>query len=468
MKVLVIDSKHAHGLDFVLRAQRDGHHVRWFFPSNDKNKFIGEGLVTKVSDFQPSLAWADLVVLTDNTTYLHNMNAARKDGVAVCGATVESSEWELDRTTGMQMLEENGVQCPAYKEFNNYDDAIRFVKMQARPFVSKPSGDADKALSYVAQTDTDMLFMLERWKASSKLKTPFILQEKVEGVEMAVGGWLGPHGWNEGWCENFEHKKLCTGNLGCSTGEQGTVLRYTKSSKLAKQLLLPLTDDLVRTGHTGYVDCNAIIDEKGQPWPLEWTMRPGWPTYNIQQELHEGDCCEWLANLVDGTDAKNLIYDQVAVGVVLSIPDYPYSHLTRKEVVGIPVYGMTPETLEHTHPCEMMACEVPAESGGGRQKCLGTAGDYVLVMSETGQTVKEAQRAVYRRLKGLNVPNSPMWRTDIGDRLRKELPLLQKHGLAKGMSYTSQPASSTASPTKPSTSLPNASLNIGSMQIIYV
>ena len=468
MKLLVVDSKHAHGLDFVLRAQRDGHQVRWFYPPNDKNKWIGEGLTTRVNDFFPSLRWADLVFLTDNTTYIHNMDAARREGVAVCGATVESAEWELDRTTGMEMLRENGIEVPDYKEFNNYDDAIRFVKKNDRPFVSKPSGDADKALSYVAQTPVDLLYMLERWKASSKLKPPFILQEKIDGIEMAVGGWLGPNGWLEGFCENFEHKKLCTGNLGCSTGEQGTVLRYTKSSKLAKQLLLPLTDDLVRTGHTGYVDCNAIIDEKGQPWPLEWTMRPGWPTYNIQQELHEGDCCEWLANLVDGTDAKNLIYDQIAIGVVLSIPDYPYSHLTRKEVVGIPVYGMTPETLEHTHPCEMMQCEVPAESGGGRQKCLGTAGDYVLVMSETGQTVKEAQRAVYRRLKGLNVPNSPSWRTDIGDRLKKELPLLQKHGLAKGMSYTSQPASSTASPTKPSTSSPNASLSIGSMQIIYV
>jgi len=129
------------------------------------------------------------------------------------------------------------------------------------------------------------------------------------------------------------------------------------------------------------------------------------------------------------------------------------------------VYGIAPEMLEHVHPCEMMECTAPQE-GGGHGKCLGTAGDYVLVMSEQGKTVREAQRAVYRRLKGLNVPNSPSWRTDIGDRLRKELPLLQKHGLARNLSY--QQANSTASPTKPSTSLPNASLSIGSMQIIYV
>ena len=466
MKLLVVDSRHAHGLDFVMRARRDGHDVRWFFPANDKNKFIGEGLVTKVSDYAPSLRWADLVFLTDNTTYLHNMSAARKDGIAVCGATVESAEWELDRTLGMQMLEENGIEVPKYREFHDYNAAIHYVKKEARPFVSKPSGDADKALSYVAQSDTDLLFMLERWKASSKLKPPFILQEKIEGVEMAVGGWLGPHGWNEGWCENFEFKKLCTGNLGCSTGEQGTVLRYVRKSKLAEEMLLPLTDDLLRTGHTGYVDVNCIIDPQGQPWPLEFTMRPGWPTFNIQQCLHKGDCCEWLMDLVDGKDSLALDTKQISTGVVLSVPDYPYSHLTRKEVVGIPVYKQD-EVMEHLHPCEMMLCEAPGEEGG-RQKLLGTAGDYVLVMTASGTTVREAQRSVYKRLETILVPNSPMWRTDIGDRLKRELPLLQKHGYAKGMSYQPIPASLTASPTKPSMSSKPASMSIGGMQIIYV
>ena len=465
MNLLVLDSKNANGLDFVMRAQRDGHSVRWFYPRNEKNQWIGEGLVTRVQEFAPSVRWADLIFLCDNTTYLHNMAAARREGVAVCGATVESAEWELDRTVGMQMLMENQIEVPAYQEFNNYDDAIRYVKKHARPFVSKPSGDADKALSYVAQTDTDMLYMLERWKKNSKLKPPFILQEKIEGVEMAVGGWIGPHGWNDGWCENWEFKKLCTGNLGCATGEQGTVLRYVRSSKLARQLLLPLTDDIRRTGHVGYVDINCIIDEKGQPWPLEWTMRPGWPTFNIQQPLHMGDSVEWLMALTDGIDAGNLIEDTIAIGVVLSVPDYPYSHLTRKEVVGIPVYGLSPEIMEHVHPCEMMECEAP-QDGGGHGKCLGTAGDYVLVMSATGENVRQTSRDVYARLKRLVVPNSPMWRIDIGDRLRKELPLLQKHKYAMEMSY--QPASSTGSPTKPSTRSSNASMNIGAMQIIYV
>jgi phosphoribosylamine--glycine ligase len=172
-----------------------------------------------------------------------------------------------------------------------------------------------------------------------------------------------------------------------------------------------------------------------------------------------------MNDLIDGTASLKVDYDTISIGVVLSVPDYPYSHLTRKEVVGIPVYGAEKVPVEHLHPCEMMACEAPQENGK-HATCLGTAGDYVLVMTELGASVKEAQRSVYRHLQSLTVPNSPMWRTDIGDRLRKELPLLQKHGLAKGMSY--QPTSSTELQIRRSTPSKNVSMQIGQMQIIYV
>ena len=191
----------------------------------------------------------------------------------------------------------------------------------------------------------------------------------------------------------------------------------------------------MRAGYTGYIDVNTIIDEKGTPWPLEFTMRPGWPTFNIQQELHEGDCVQWLADLADGIDAENVKMDEVAVGVVMSIPDYPYSHLTRKEVTGIPVYN-TEEDWEHIHPCEMMEGEAPDQKTLKSVKMPATAGDYVLVMSASGETIKEARDLTYKRLKKLVIPNSPSYRTDIGDRLEKQLPKLQAHGYAEGLKFT--------------------------------
>jgi len=75
---------------------------------------------------------------------------------------------------------------------------------------------------------------------------------------------------------------------------------------------------------------------------------------------------------------------------------------------------------------------------------LVTAGDYVLVMSGTGPDVKSATDSVYRRLDRLVVPNSPMYRTDIGRRLRKQLPLLQAKGYATGMEFSAPPRSLSA------------------------
>ena len=437
MKLLIVDASGA-ALDLALRAKRDGHVVKHFIRQTEKTKHIGRGLVDLVEAFEPHLRWADIVFVADNTRYLDNLDAARKDGVVVVGPTKETAAWELDRLKGMKILGEHKIQTPAFREFTDYDQAIKYVKKENRRFVSKPSGDADKALSYVSKSPADMIYMLERWKVLNKLKREFILQEFIGGTEMAVGAWCGPHGFNSAWCENWEFKKLMDGDMGVATGEQGTVVRYVRKSKLASMVLEPLEEELVREGYTGYIDVNCIIDDQGTPWPLEFTCRPGWPTFNIQDALHMGDCVEWLHDLAQGKDSRQVLLNTIALGVVVSVPDYPYSHLTRKEVIGTPIYGIKPSLWQHLHPCEMMLGEAPVDLGGVIETVPipVTAGDYVLVMSGIGETVLEAKKRVYARLKRLEIPNSPMWRTDIGDRLSRQLPRLQQMGFAKGMQFS--------------------------------
>ena len=446
MRLLIIDPA-GNGLDTAMRAQKDGHDVKHFIRQTEKTKNIGAGLVNLVDDFKPWLRWADLIFNTDNTFYLRDIDglrAAGVPGVHIVSASQDSGQWELDRQLGQSVFKKAGISVVPSKEFSDYDAAIAYVKKTDSRYVSKPSGDADKALSYCSSTPADMVFMLERWKKLGKLKSPFILQEFVPGIEMAIGGWFGPGGFNEGWCENFEFKKLMNNDLGCQTGEQGTVLRYVKSSKLARKVLAPLDSALNKLGYCGYIDVNCIIDDKGTPWPLEFTMRPGWPTFNIQQAVHSGDSVQWLMDLTNGVDARNVVTDKIAAGVVMSIPDYPYSHLTRKEVTGIPIYGIKPALWQHIHPCEMMMGQnVPCAVGrDGQGKAIAhvpmpvTAGDYVLVMSASSDTVKDAALTCYRRLESLTVPNSPMYRTDIGKRLAKQLPKLQAMGYATGMVYS--------------------------------
>jgi phosphoribosylamine-glycine ligase len=92
---------------------------------------------------------------------------------------------------------------------------------------------------------------------------------------------------------------------------------------------------------------------------------------------------------------------------------------------------------DHIHPCEMMLEMVPTQVNGSIITApeLCTAGDYVLVMTATGLSVKDCKTKAYERLQRLTVPNSPMYRTDIGDRLAKQLPVLQSNGFATHLAY---------------------------------
>jgi phosphoribosylamine--glycine ligase len=437
MRFLVLDP-FGDGLDVSLRAHREGHQVKHFIPDNPKYAKIGQGMVPITREFKPWLRWADCVFLVDNTIYMTDIDNHRLSMPNnVLGPSRETTLWETDRKIGQQVLRTAGIQTIPYKEFVAYEDAIAYCKKHDKRFVSKPTDEDDKALSYVSKSPDDMLYMLERWKKLGK-KMKFILQDFVEGCEMAAGGFYGPGGWINGWHENFEFKKFMNNELGIATGEQGTVVRVVRKSKLAEEMLIPLTEQLRKSNYVGYIDVNCIITDEGKAWPLELTCRPGWPTYNIQLALLKGDSVNWLKDLLAGKDTATWIYDEVAVGVVLSVPDYPYSHVTRREVCEIPIYGIKPGLWKHIHPAEMMMCEAPLKNNGAviRTSMPATAGDYVMVMTGVAATVKDAANTAYRRLANLIVPNSPMYRTDIGRRLAKQLPKIQPHGYARGMVYT--------------------------------
>lgn len=443
MRILVIDPEGSSGLDLALRAQRDGHEVKLAIRPAEKSKMIGKGLVEVVPDPREWLRWSNLVVACDNNVYMQALDVHRAAGGKVIGGSQETAQWEINRQLGQEIMRKAGIPIIPTKTFTDYDAAIAHVSKTMKRYVSKPSGDGttDKALSYVSAGPDDMVYMLQRWKRLQKLKTPFVLQEFVPGVEAGVAGWFGPGGWNEGWEENFEFKKFMNDDLGPATGEQGTILRYVRNSKLAKKMLYPLTGALEKAGYVGDIDVNCIIDDKGQAWPLEFTTRLGWPAFMLQCALVQGDIAEWLMDLASGIDRRAILLDRIVAGVVMSIPDYPYSHMTRKEVTGIPVYGITPSLWKHVHPCEMAQAEVPVAAGGKivTMPQPVTAGDYVLVMTAIADTVKDAALTAYRRLRRLTVPNSPMYRTDVGKKLAKCLPQIQKHGYSTGMLYSREP-----------------------------
>lgn len=434
MKILLIDATSSF-LDFALRCEAAGHEVRVFMgPTKEGLRSeVGDGLLTKVADWKPSMRWAELIFTSDNAKYIAALEPYRARGFPLFSASVATTAWELERGTGQRVLEAAGIPVIPSIEFRNYDEAATLVREKLGRFVSKPDGDADKALSYVSKSPADMIFMLEHWQRTGKTKPQFLLQEFIPGIEMAVGGWFGRGGFASQFLENFEFKKLMNGEIGVNTGEMGTAMKYVtaEQSKLAREMLLPLEGELFRQGYTGYIDVAVIIDAKGNPWPLEFTTRPGWPLFQIQQVLHP-DPCEWMLDLVEGRDTFRP-EPGIAVGVVVTIPDFPYSTLTKKAVSGFPVWGITDKNRYNIHPAEMKMGSAPCLEGSKvvSRPMLVTAGDYVLVATGVGDTVSDAVAGAYAVVAELEIPNSPMYRTDIGARLERQLPKLQALGYAE-------------------------------------
>lgn len=439
MKILVPDSFGECVLGWLMKCQDAGHSVRWYI-SDAKNRHYGKGLVSHVDDWRDHVGWADLIFCPDNLKFLRDLDAirARDPKKMIIAPSQEAASWETDRLKGMEVMRKAGIRVPECNEFRDYDTAIAYVKKEDKPFVSKPCGDeTDKALSYVAKSPADLVYMLQRWKKAQKLKGKFLLQEKIKGIEVAVGAWYGPNGFFGGYEVNFEHKKLMPGDHGPNTGEMGTVMQYVKADKLADDLLKPLEKQLAKIDYVGDIDVNAIVDEDGNPWPLEFTMRPGWPAFNIQASLVKGDPVEWLADLWEGSGKAPWDYGKIAVGCVMAIPDFPYSHATKKEVTGLPLYGLEDVDMANVQLCQCMLGEAPHDIDGKvvNGPSIVSAGDYILVATGIADTVHDARTKVYNTLGKISMPGSPFYRDDIGERLRDELPKLQALGYAKDMVY---------------------------------
>ena len=435
MKILLIDASGV-CLDFGLRCKAAGHTVRAYIRNNKdgSRSMVGDGgLLDRVPDWEKHMDWADLIVCTDNTFYITPLERYRDKGYPIFGPSIDTNRWEQDREYGAEVMQRAGIKTIPSQKFKNYDEAIAHVIKNNKRYVSKPLGDGDKALSYVSKSPADMVFMLQKWKKTNAYKDEFILQEFHGGIEVGVGAWFGTQGFSKQLCVSHEFKKLLAGDLGVSTGEEGTIVYYTQDSLMFDRVLKPLEDYLKGLCYTGYVDVNCIVDDKGFPWPLEFTMRPGWPLFMIQQALHKGDPAQWMLDLLNGKDTLK-VSDKVACGVVITMAPYPYDKGTpQKESAGYPLFDLTmDDVIKNVHLASVMCGKAPAMVNGKvklNEEQFLTAGNYVCIVSGLGDTVEDAREACYSTVKKkINIPNSIGYRIDIGCRLEKQLPELRKMG----------------------------------------
>lgn len=317
MKILIVGI-FAELVDLVVHLQEEGNEVYYYVKKEDE-KDVGKGIVNLVKGWKQYVEEADIIIFPD--VYFGDLPLElRKKGKLVVGGSSLTDRLENDRKFAAKVWQKFGLKCPNTYYFSSFRDAIEFVEKNPKRYVFKPQGQKPRFYTYISQGAEDLILTLKHFQEIWTGKPEFVLQEYIEGVEIACTGIFNGERFLKPFIVNFEEKRIGQGNIGPQSGEVGTTMIPMMKSKLANETILKVEPVLKLADYRGFFDLNCIVNEKGA-YILEATCFTedteimtieGWKTVN---ELKVGDLAMTL-----NTQTGNIEY-----GIVSDIYTFKYN-----------------------------------------------------------------------------------------------------------------------------------------------
>jgi phosphoribosylamine--glycine ligase len=402
-----------------LRLTAGGHQVRVFVADPEARGTL-LGMIDTVSDWRPELDWvrqagAEGFIVFETSTQGELQDQLRAAGFQVIGGSAYGDRLENDRAFGQQIMGEVGMRVAPTHAFEGFEEAIRFVSLHPDTYVYKPCGGGfASGRTFVGQLEngSDMVAYLDlqrrHWPPDEP--TRMVLMKRLHGVEVGVGAYFDGGRFLEPTCLDWEHKRFFTGDLGELTGEMGTLVTFRHNGRLFEETLGRMEGRLAAGGYRGYLNLNTIVDDGGVH-PLEFTCRFGYPGFSILEPLQVCGWDELFRRMVGrGPPGPFPTHDGFAVGVVLTVPPFPYSAGYEKLSKGLPViFRSNLSDLDRPH---LHWGEVALD--GAQLVTSGSVG-YIMVVTGRGPTAVSARRAAYELVAKVCLSNG-RYRTDIGER----------------------------------------------------
>jgi len=411
--------------DLAWQLKKEGHEIKAYIKAKH-DVDVYNGFIDKVDNWEAHKDWADVIVF-DDVEFGEIAEKLRHNGKLVIGGSVYTDRLEMDRDFGQMELKKYNVNILPQWQFNNYDEAIKFIAINPERYVFKPSGNtpsSGKGLLCIGQEEDgkDLLELLKQNKNIWQKKAPvFQLQKFVSGVEVAIGAFFNGKDFIMPINVNFEHKRIFPGDIGPLAGEMGTLMFWSEPNYLFKATLEKIKPALIESGYVGYVDINCIVNGKGI-YPLEFTTRFGYPTIQIQSEGILTPMGEWLYRLARGESFELRTKKGFQIGVRILVPSYLVRSSDKETVElykDLPILFKKPDNLDGIH-----IEDVKRENGVWR--VAGTSG-CLLVVTGSGSTVSEARQQAYTRIKNIMIQDM-FYRTDIGVKWSIDSDKLQTWG----------------------------------------
>ncbi len=402
-------------LALALRIADEGNSVDfWVKHANAKASY--KNILQQTNDWRRNLK-KDTICIFDMVSLGSIADRLKKSSHLVYGGGKLNDRLELDREFGMKLAQISGIKVPEYKVFRVFSKAKTFVTKSDKVWVFKPMNNASPAFTYVATDKDDMIEMLGYFEKTWKGKVEFLLQEKIEGVEISTEQFYVDGVPVKGSLNStLEAKKFMEGDKGPNTGCQGSVVRFWKKAdpKIYRLGLKKVESFLKRFKYNAPLDCNMIVNEKDKlPYFLEWTSRFGYSALYALAEGLNKSLGDFIAELASGeAGILQPSYDWLGA-VRVTIPPYPNDDGVEKSA-GRPLRGI--ENLDHIWLLDVLY----------RDGHILSAGVDGVICEVTGiaPTLDELGKSIYGDINKLKIPDM-QFRSDIIKDAKKRIKKLR-------------------------------------------
>ena len=385
-------------------------------PGNAGIGQLAECVPIAVSEFDKLTAFAVekqvglVVVGPDDPLADGIVDAFDSTGIPVFGPRKNAAEIEGSKTFMKDLLHKYGIPTAAYAKFDDYEEALVYLRRQGAPIVVKADGlaagkgvtvartleEAEKALSDIMQS-----------KVFGEAGSRVVIEEFLEGQEMSIlafvdGETVKPMSAAQ------DHKPVYDGDQGPNTGGMGTYspLPHIDPSiieEAVETIIKPTAKAMVAEGRPfrGVLFAGLMITPDGKPKTIEFNARFGDPETQVVLPRLQTDLLEVFLATVNGklADLELEWSKDAAVCVILASGGYPASYPK-----GIAISG-----LEDEQEATIVFHAGTSRDADGTWR---TNGGRVLGVVGLGADIAAARAKAYARAESIAVEGKHN-RTDI-------------------------------------------------------
>ncbi len=338
----------------------------------------------------------------------------RQRGIPTFGPGRDAARLEGSKAFMKRLAADNDIPTAPFDVFRDADQAAHYIRQCPTPPVVKADGLCAGKGVVVASTHDEAeqaARSMLSGQAFGNAGTTIVIEGRLEGAEASV------HAICDGTRYVVlpavqDHKRLGDGDRGPNTGGMGAygptpLITAKLEAEIAQVAIEPVLGALARAGtpFSGALFAGLMVSPEGVPSVLEYNVRFGDPETEVLMDLLEGDFADTLFQAATGAlDPSSVVRStRSAIAVVLAAEGYPAAPRVGDVIEGLDEASRIPG---------VSVLHAGTRRDGGR---VVTAGGRVLVVTATGDTLRQARDTAYEGVGAIHFRGMQV-RRDIASR----------------------------------------------------